>query len=494
MRLAVWHLVCLTLFSVSTKAWRFDATVLRTWGQKERLSRLRGGAAADSDAVPVVPFIDEPLISANKKMALILLDTFSPYHGMFLADRAKRVYGVTIVPVLSDYMKGYFQLKQPEELDRLLSMCIPSEAEKEDWLKPLKEFDLVAVVCESDSGLADAEKLSMLLNTRYQNGMNEARRNKYLMIEQMREAGIPVVKQSLCKSVDEARDFAKQLGIGSQSDSCVVLKPVRGVGSEDVFLCKDMASVESAFERIHGGTVFGSPREKHQAVLVQEFAVGTEFAIDVVSKDGEHKVAAVWKYDKRPANGASFVYYATKLYDGPQTAEICGYLRTCLDALEIQWGITHSEIIMTADGPRLVEVNCRQHNMDFLPLTMECIGYNVFDMLLAAYFGGEDPLLYPMETESARLNWDLLPQNPATRMNGAMIHLVNYANGTLAHLNEEALTEIQNMDSVMDLEVYPPFLDVGNKILPTVDIRTDAGKCAMLLSSFLLASFSRYYF
>lgn len=477
MRHVLLHIACLTLLSVSAKAWRFDASILRTWGQKGSLHRLRGGGgASESETKPVVPFIDEPPVWANKKMALILLDTFSPYHGMFLAHRAKRVYGVAIVPVFSDYMKGFFQMKQPDDLDRLLSMCMPSQEQIDDWLRPLKEINLIAVVCESDSGLADGEKLSMLLNTTFHNGMSEARRNKYLMMEQLGAAGVAVVKHSLARSLDDARVFAKELGIGIQSNTRVVVKPVRGVGSEDVFLCEDMASVESAFERILGATVFGSPREKHEAVLIQEFAAGEEFAVDVVSKNGEHKVAAVWKYDKRPENGASFVYYATKLYDGPQTAAICGYLRTCLDELEIKWGISHSEIIMTVDGPRLVEVNCRQHNMDFIPLSMTCIGYNVFDMLLAAFLGGEDPFMFPLEAESERLQWDLLPQNPSTRMKGAMIHLVNYANGTLNSVNEEALMEIQEMDSVMDLEVYPPFLDVGNIIRPTVDIRTDAGK------------------
>eukprot|EP00980_Cylindrotheca_fusiformis_P025536 scaffold14008_cov124-Cylindrotheca_fusiformis.AAC.4 len=476
MRNAVWYLLHLVLLSASTQAWRFYVGPFRTWRQRNYASQLRGGDATDSDSVPVIPFVDEPPVWASKKKALVLLDTFSPYHGMFLAHRAKQIFGVAIVPVFSDYMKGYFQLEQPDDLLRLLSMCMPSAEEKDDWLKPLKEMDLIAVVCESDSGLADAEKLAVLLNTKFNNGINEARRNKYLMMEKLKEAGVPVVEQCLCQSLDEARDFAKQLGMGSRDDSCVVVKPVRGVGSEDVVLCRDMISVEAAFKRIYGATVFGSPREKHQSVLLQEFAIGTEFAIDMVSKNGEHKVAAVWKYDKRPANGASFVYYATKLFDGPEAAEICGYLRICLNELELKWGITHSEIILTADGPRLVEVNCRHHNMDFIPLTMECIGYNAFDMLLAAYLGvEEDPDVYPLETESGRLNWDFLPHNPSTRMNGAMMHLVNYKNGTLANVNDEALMEIQKMDSVLDLEVYPPFLDLGGTILPTVDIRSDAG-------------------
>jgi len=50
-------------------------------------------------------------------------------------------------------------------------------------------------------------------------------------------------------------------------------------------------------------------------VLLQECALGQEYAIDVVSQDGPHVVAAAWKYDKRSVNGVPFVYYSTMLCD-----------------------------------------------------------------------------------------------------------------------------------------------------------------------------------
>eukprot|EP00957_Ditylum_brightwellii_P018286 1377505-Ditylum_brightwellii.AAC.1 len=101
---------------------------------------------------------------------------------------------------------------------------MPSESEKDGWCEALKGHDLVAIVCESDSGLADAERLGVLLNTTYHNGVDEARRNKYLMVERVKEAGLAVVKQRLCKTLEEACDFAKELGVdsGGDSDVCVV--------------------------------------------------------------------------------------------------------------------------------------------------------------------------------------------------------------------------------------------------------------------------------
>jgi hypothetical protein len=448
--------------------------------QRSRVFPLRGGATPDdSTKLLVAPYIEDPDVWAKKKRALVLMDVFAEYHGEYLSHRAKEAYGVATVVVFSNYMKGYFELSQPVDLDQLRSMCMPAADELQDWRHHLEGIELVAISCESDSGLADAEEFGASLNLTHHCGINEARRHKFLMNEAVSSAGLPVVRQRLCRSSAEAGEFAQELGMetvaSSNNNPRVVVKPIRGVASDDVFLCRDFASVHEAFSRIHGSTVFGSPSEKHENVLVQEFASGQEYAIDIISKNGEHKVAAVWKYDKRPANGASFVYFATKIYNEKDGSVVCDYAKQCLDALDVKWGLTHNEVILTADGPRLVEVNCRQHNMDFYPLTMACIGYNAFDMLLAAYLGGQDPGSYPPNTEGERLDWDLLPDIPSKKMNGAMVHIVNYARGTLAYVNEVALMEIQSMESVLDLEVYGSFLELGNEIAPTLDIRSDAG-------------------
>jgi hypothetical protein len=475
--------------TMTTHAWRLDHSAVRahSWRSQSRsrsvpsAACLRGGAE-DSHITEQVttPFVDEPPVWGTPKRALVLMDVFCDYHGMYLAHRAKHVYGVAIISVFSDYMKGGFERQEEGTYDEnVMTMCMPSADQVDEWCQPLQGYELVAISCESDSGLVDAERLGELLKLKHHNGINEARRNKYLMLEAVGAAGLPVVQQRLCSAVEEACEFARELGMGEQA-KCVVVKPIRGVASDDVFLCKDLASVQLAFKTIHGSTVFGSPREKHKTVLVQEFAVGQEFAIDIVSKDGQHKVAAIWIYDKRPANGASFVYYSTQLYDGELAPAIYDYAVKSLDALGLRWGLTHVEVIITDDGPRLVEVNCRQHNMDFAPLTMGCVGYNAWDMLLAAYLGGNAPSSYPAEYEKQRIDWDLLPDIPSTRINGAMVHLVNYAGGTLTGVNEAALMEIQNLESVLDLEVYGSFLEMGNDITPTTDIRSDAGWVQLL--------------
>lgn len=40
---------------------------------------------------------------------------------------------------------------------------------------------------------------------------------------------------------------------------------------------------------------------------------GAQFAVDGVSRDGVYKITAIWEYDKRPVNGANFVWFGMRL-------------------------------------------------------------------------------------------------------------------------------------------------------------------------------------
>lgn len=128
--------------------------------------------------------------------------------------------------------------------------------------------------------------------------------------------GLRVVRQKLCSTLEEAISFAKDdlnlpssrvndrkestyppkrrnkdqhlglLGKGSNvpvptelsNDDCkdpsstlssyCVVKPCRGVASDDVFFCKNTNDVKKAFEKIHRTPVFGSSEGlKHESVV-----------------------------------------------------------------------------------------------------------------------------------------------------------------------------------------------------------------------------------
>ncbi len=96
-------------------------------------------------------------------------------------------------------------------------------------------------------------------------------------------------------------------------------------------------------------------------------------------------------------------------------------------------------------------------------------------MVLAAHLGGDEHYNYPHEMVRFRLAWDSVPTMPSIRAKGAILHFVSYVEGKISRIRHDVLEEIEGLDSVMDMHVYPQFLEEGNEISKTVDIRSDTG-------------------
>lgn len=230
------------------------------------------------DSVPLVPQIQYPFhYEENEERherlkMLIMVDVFSPYHGNYLSSRARSVYGCAICNVLSSYLCGYLvqqsqssstsdgddstrdEEQQTQERIQYLEARIPcSKEEAYAWLRKLPPFvDVVGIHCESDSGLEDSEKLGDWIRSfqqqkqgsssdtdyNYYNTYNPARRDKFQMIQQVRDYSSKfsnnstttfTMKQCLCSSLEDAIDFFHQV------QGSVVLKPTRGVVSSNSF-------------------------------------------------------------------------------------------------------------------------------------------------------------------------------------------------------------------------------------------------------------------
>ena len=124
-----------------------------------------------------------------------------------------------------------------------------------------------------------------------------------------------------------------------------MVKPVQSAGTDDVFLCSSVEEAKTAFVRILGkrnglGLI-------NDSVLVQEYLVGKEYVIDKVSRDGVHKLVAIWEYDKRSVNNANFVYFGAKTFssESEKAQQMVAYADKVLDALGIRQGPSHMEVI-----------------------------------------------------------------------------------------------------------------------------------------------------
>ena len=107
--------------------------------------------------------------------------------------------------------------------------------------------------------------------------------------------------------------------------------------AEGVRRCDSLEAARSHFEMLvasqrlrseggaEAGRKTGNANERPSSagegeVVLQECLRGVEYVVDCVSRDGEHKVLMLWKYDKRPANGADFVYFGERPLDSGSEA------------------------------------------------------------------------------------------------------------------------------------------------------------------------------
>ena len=104
----------------------------------------------------------------------------------------------------------------------------------------------------------------------------------------------------------------------------VVLKPRRGSSSLRVGLARSMHEARGQFTAIladpssldddgDGGSTTA------YSVLLQEYlsdAGSAEWVVDTVSRGGEHKVVALWRYDKRDYYGSPELRVKVRVRDG----------------------------------------------------------------------------------------------------------------------------------------------------------------------------------
>jgi biotin carboxylase len=131
----------------------------------------------------------------------------------------------------------------------------------------------------------------------------------------------------------------------------------------------------------------------NSSVLVQEYLDGTEYVVDMVSRDGVHKCVAVWQYDRAAMNGASFVCLGQKLLctDNEVVLPLIAYQRNVLTALGILNGPSHGEVKWCRGEPVLVEVGARCHGAEglWVPISDSVYGYNQVDIACASYLDSE---------------------------------------------------------------------------------------------------------
>ncbi|KTC81160.1 phosphoribosylglycinamide synthetase ATP-grasp (A) domain protein [Legionella cherrii] len=261
--------------------------------------------------------------------------------------------------------------------------------EQPNLVEVLRKYNPLAIIPGAEEGVPLADALASALTPQFANDPNksEHRLHKALMQKALQEAGVPALKTLNTASEDEAETWIKTNGL---IHSPLIIKPPASAGSDKVFHIRARGDWKKAFN-----CVLSEPSKltgkMNESVVVQEQAKGIEFAVGTVSAHGKHYLAHLIKYNKALFNHRKTVYDYVEFvpYSEEMYGELFAYTQKALDALGIRWGAAHNEIMLTKDGPRLIETGTRMCGGPVVGFAREATGSSQADKLVEIYTEGD---------------------------------------------------------------------------------------------------------
>jgi biotin carboxylase len=263
---------------------------------------------------------------------------------------------------------------------------IPDQSEVE---KIIQRFDPIAIIPGTEEGIPLAERLTQALTPHLANDPKKAqhRAHKALMQKALDEAGVPALKTLSTASETEAETWIHKNGL---SDSPLIVKPPCSSGSEMVFHIPAGGDWKKAFHQILTEPS-AITRKTSETAVIQEQAIGTEYAVGTVSANGRHYLVHLMKYNKASVGERKTVFDYVEFvpYDREVLGDLFEYTQRALDALGVRWGATHTEIMLTKDGPRLIESSARMIGGPVVGFARAATGSSQADKLAEIYVEGD---------------------------------------------------------------------------------------------------------
>lgn len=168
----------------------------------------------------------------------------------------------------------------------------------------------------------------------------ENTRNKFHMREALRRSSLCTSQSAVVQTIDQAKQFYRS----STNKHCIV-KPVDGTGSSGVF------QVEERNVSLLDTVAY--------PVLMEEFFSGQEFSVEGFTHQGEHHICAITEKFKTSDGFMEKGHLVPARIADDQRVRIENYVSSCLTALGVSAGLTHTEIIINDQEVFFIETHTR---------------------------------------------------------------------------------------------------------------------------------------
>lgn len=189
-------------------------------------------------------------------------------------------------------------------------------------------------------------------------------RDKGVMKEAFRAAGIPCARHCSAASHEEAHKFVGEVGFP------VCVKPVDGAAAQATFKVDNVETLSQIL------TASGPSRER--PLQIEEFVVGEEASLETFSIDGVHLWQSLTHYIPTPLNVVNNPWIQWQVLcprevNDPQYDDIKAAGRQALDSLGMRSGLTHLEWFRRRDGSLAIsEVAARPPGAEITTMINRC--------------------------------------------------------------------------------------------------------------------------
>ena len=265
------------------------------------------------------------------------------------------------------------KVDNPQRNVRLVAMR--DDATLDEWLAMAEflhtqdPFTAVAAWSELDQekGAAIGERLGIIAPDRETIRLVS---DKAAMRHRLALLGLDDTRVRSVTTLDEARAAVAFTGL-----PCV-LKPAASSGSRGVSVLRDLGELDAAW-------TWARSAEPESTLLVEEFLSGTEYSVEAMSEGGEHHVVTITGKYSENEHRVEEGHVVPAPIPAAQAAGIADFVERTLSALGIVDGVTHTEIIETKRGPRMVETHLRPAGGWIPLLVRDALGVDLLGMLAA---------------------------------------------------------------------------------------------------------------
>ncbi len=291
-------------------------------------------------------------------MNILIVNPFSSAEFLYNSFKQANIKTIAL------YTKSDLEIFIRPEKDWFNKQIFVDNADINTILNLIKNENIEFVLngCESYSSGLVADQIAMLLKLNSYNNpkYTEYRTNKYKTNIILQQQQIPNVAQVKFRFGIDNIDNPSFKKINYP---CFV-KPLNGVSSYGVAKINSFIQLKDFFNNLDitdiKNRINSYLNEEILEYLICEYIDGDEYFIDTVSYQGNHYVSSIQKYKKKFLNNGKLIYrYIEISTNDLLNRKIISYTQKILNAVELNSGFAHTELMVKNGEPVLIELNQR---------------------------------------------------------------------------------------------------------------------------------------